>query len=64
MFQSFEVNCEFEESSEKGITIVKPLEWQFHGQIFPPGSSDRCKGANCFTDDIQYGPTLDQIKVK
>ena len=54
MYHSFEVNCEFQESSEKGITIVKPLNWQSQGKVFPSSNSHRCKGANCFTDDVKY----------
>ena len=58
---SFEVSCEFSES--KGYTIIKPIGFTKNGKIYPPKNSERCKDPECFSDSIDYGLRLEQIKV-
>ena len=64
MYHPFEVECEFQELNGTGITKVKPLGWRSQGKVFPSSNTHRCKGPNCFTDNIKYNASLDQLKVK
>ena len=63
MYHSFEVQCEFQDSSAKGLTIVKPKNWDLNGKVFPSSENQRCAEANCFTDGIKYEASRNQLKV-
>lgn len=48
---AFEVECEFNESG--GKTIMKPIQWNEEGFVFPSADDKRCSEANCFTHDFE-----------
>ena len=58
---SFEVYCAFDNTSV--FTEIEPLNWPENGLIFPKNESVRCYEPNCFTEEVRYEPTIDQIKV-
>ena len=59
---SFEVHCTFGE--ELAVTEIKPFDWPENGLVFPKNESVRCSEPNCFTQKVEYSPSLDQIEVK
>ena len=58
---SFEVNCGF--WNESAVTEIQPMNWPKNGLVFPKNESVRCSEPNCFTQSVQYNPSLDQIEV-
>ena len=58
---SFEVNCVFGNAS--AVTEIPPLDWPENGLVFPKNESVRCYEPNCFTQPVQYDPSLAQIEV-
>ena len=53
--------CEFTES--KGYTFIKPIGFNETGKIYPAKHSDRCTDPECFSETIDYGLKISQIKV-
>ena len=60
-YLAFDVECVFNQN--QGITILKPSQWTEEGFTFPPTEDKRCSEANCFTHDLEYPASNDQIKV-
>ena len=58
---AFEVQCLFTEESAQ--TLIQPLNWPSEGYIFPENATTRCVEPNCFSRNIEYGPSREQIKV-
>ena len=58
---SFKVQCEFVDS--KGYTIIKPTNLNETGNVYPPSKNQRCEDANCFTQSVDYGLDIEQLKV-
>ena len=59
---SFEVNCLF--GNESAVTEITPVNLPESGLVFPKNESERCSEPNCFTQSVQYHPSLNQIEVK
>ena len=55
------MNCAF--GNELAVTEIEPLDLPDKGLIFPQNDSVRCTDPNCFTQSIQYNPSLAQIEV-
>ena len=47
---------------EGALTIVHPDGWPEEGYTFPENESQRCTKANCYTKEVSYVPSKDQIK--
>ena len=58
---SFKVFCEF--SNSTGYTIIKPVGFNESGEIYPKTNADRCKDPECFSETIDYGINIEQLKV-
>ena len=58
---AFQVQCLFTEGSAR--TLIQPLNWPSEGYIFPENATTRCVEPNCFSRNIEYGPSREQIKV-
>ena len=58
---SFGVNCRF--GNDSAVTEIQPLDWPENGLIFPKNESVRCYEPNCFTQAVQYIPSINQIQV-
>ena len=57
---SFEVNCLF--GNESAFTEIPPVNLPKNGLVFPKNESEMCPEPNCFTQSVQYHPSLDQIE--
>ena len=58
---AFDVECEFTET--EGRTVIRPVDWNENGFIFPNTEEERCTDPNCFSHNFNYLPSNDQIKV-
>ena len=58
---SFKVICEFADS--KGFTIIKPINLNETGNVYPPRRNQQCEDDSCFTQSIDYNLDIEQIKV-
>ena len=58
--RSFKVECLF--GSAGGLTVIHPTDHPEEGFTFPENESQRCSKANCFKKQIEYGPSIDQIR--
>ena len=57
---AFEVECEFGETG--GKTVLKPVQWNEEGFVFPPSENKRCSEANCFIHNFSYTASDEQIE--
>ena len=58
---AFEVECEFTEFG--GRTVIKSVDWNENGFIFPKSEEERCTDPDCFSHIFKYPVSKDQFQV-
>ena len=58
---AFEVECEFTET--EGRTVIRSVDWNKNGFIFPKTEEERCTDPSCFSHIFRYLASNEQIEV-
>ena len=58
---AFEVECEF--TKTEGRTVIKSVDWNENGFIFPKTEDERCTDPNCFSHIFKYLASNEQLEV-
>ena len=58
---AFKVECEFTET--EGRTVIRPVDWNKNGFIFPKTEEERCTDPYCFSHIFKYLASSEEIEV-